>query len=497
MSFIEFTDICKSYGAVKANDNISFQIQEGSIHALVGENGAGKSTIMKIFFGMERPDSGQIKINNTPLKFKSPQDAKRSGIGMVHQHFMLAGTITATDHVILESKKHHNLFSFLDRKKIRQELAELSKKFQLEVPWDEKIENLSIGLQQRLEILKILYNQSNILILDEPTAVLTPIEVRDFLDQLLRIKKQGKTVILITHKLKEVFECADHVTVFRKGKVVASKPIQEWDPESLPEALAGHKIPSLNYENQNLKFKGQVILNIQNLFNKINLQLEKGEILGIAGVEGNGQSELVKAIINPKDLKNLNANAQVNLFDKNILSLSNKKIRSLGVGFLAEDRQHQSVILEASLYENFLLGKQSYFQKWGLLLSSKITKVIEKAVKDFSIKIASPYQKMKELSGGNQQKFVVARELCYPPQLLLACQPTRGVDISAIQTIHQQILDLKAQGGGVLLVSSELDELMKLSDRILVIYRGEFKAEYKRHEFDDKVIGAAMGGLFS
>ena len=502
---IEFQNITKKFDLKVANDQVSFCIRSGTIHAIVGENGAGKSTIMKMLFGMYEPTSGKIILNQKDIHIKNPAIAKDLGIGMVHQHFMLAGPISALDHVILEMTPQHlrtNSISPLHRQKIAKQLEELASAIQMPVDWSAKIEDLPVGIQQRIEILKLLFNESKILILDEPTAVLTPQETEEFLKRLQSICRQGKTIILITHKLKEVFAVADDITVFRKGRVVRSGPAANWNAQSLAEDMIGQPYKEITIEPPKFKGKG---LNPALQFNSkaMNLKVERGEIVGIAGVEGNGQSELIRWILNPRDARiqeqSIANNDSVEITINGCTSsiLSNRQIRSLGVGYLAEDRHSKGSSVTSTLFDNFLMGQHRYFQKWGLLDFGMLEDAFNRACALFDVQFQSGQQKLEELSGGNQQKLVVARELSRPLNLLVAAHPTRGVDIQAIKTIHQAFLDARDQGTGVLLVSSELDELMKLSDRIVVLYKNSIIAEFSRDKFDEKSIGAAMAGLKS
>jgi ABC-type uncharacterized transport system ATPase subunit len=502
MHHIEFLNIKKQYGSCVANEDVSFKIKKGTIHGIVGENGAGKSTAMKILFGIDRPTSGKIKILGQEVDFRSPHDAKSFKIGMVHQHFMLAEGMLAIDHIILESfKKNHGLFKKLNRVAVIQELNQICQKLKFSIPWLEYISNIPVGIQQQIEIIKLLYNESEILILDEPTAVLSKQEIDDFLKMLKDLKQQGKTILLITHKLKEVFACCDEVTVFRKGKVIQSQPIENWTIETLAESLVGHRIETLKNIERPAQFKSQKTLEINHLFGRSYLQIEKGEILGVAGVEGNGQSDLIKAVVDPKSYSKINSNFNLKFESQSVNNLNNQSMRDLGLAYIPEDRHHQAVVLNANLLENFLLGKQKMFSILGWIQKSKLVKFVNERLHFFDVRFNSLEQKMSDLSGGNQQKFVVARELTkspassHPVKLLIACQPTRGVDILSIHHIHTQILNLKKEGCATLLISSELDELLKLSDRIIVIYRNEIISEFERSQFNEEKIGAAMGGV--
>lgn len=492
---VEFRGVSKFFGQVSANKEISFQIQEGEICALLGENGAGKSTLMKILFGLEKPSEGEVLIRGERVDIVDPEAAHQQKIGMVHQHFMLAGPMTALDHVVLEQKSE-SLWRPLNRKKILHALEDLSARLQMPLPWEDPVESLPVGLQQRLEILKLLYLENEILIFDEPTAVLTPQEVEEFLKRLLDLKQKGKTIVLITHKLREVLAVADKVVVLRHGQVVAQGPRSQWNLQNLSEAMIGQSLKHSEFQQRPQAFLGVKQVILENILGRINFAIEKGEVIGIAGVEGNGQTELIEALLHPNGVKGLQGKCLLRTpqATKNLLALSNLEIRQLGVGYLSEDRHKKSVLLRSNLLENFLLGLQDLFSENGVLLIKKLQDALKEAVDRFDIKIGKTSDTMLSLSGGNQQKLVVARELTRPLNFLVAAQPTRGVDIGAIEKIHRALWDLRKKGTSILLVSSELEELMKLSDRILVMFKGEILGEFSRDQFDEKKIGAVMGG---
>lgn len=507
---IEFRGVSKSFGQIQANKNISLKIKKGTIHALIGENGAGKSTLCKMLFGMYAPTSGQILINGKVENISSPVVAKSLGIGMVHQHFMLTENMTALDHVLLEQKNQGNwlaqLFLPVDRKKIQGELDALANKYKMRVPWHLEIEFLSVGVQQKIEILKLLYNHAEVLILDEPTAVLTPQETEQFFAQLKALREQGKTVILITHKLKEVMAIADVVSVFRRGEHISTHTISEVDEAKLGELMVGQKYePVIAVRDPSARTTtGLVKLSIRDyslaegrklLLDRINLEMRTGEIIGIAGVEGNGQSELISSIIEPLKYRNQRT-GQIDYKDEAIMLEETGTIRTMGIGFFPEDRLKDGVLKNFSAKENFLLGQQrredmSWF---GFFLWKEILLMLEKVFEKFGIEPRNPELSLKHYSGGNQQKLVVGRETIQDPELLIACQPTRGVDVGAARIIHQEILDLKKRGTSVLLISSDLDELFKITDRLFVIYDGRFVSQLFHYEYDEKKVGAMMGG---
>lgn len=507
---IEFRGISKSFGTCHANKNISLNIQKGTVHALIGENGAGKSTLCKMLFGMFTPTSGQILINGRAVNISSPTVAKALGIGMVHQHFMLTENMTAIDHVMIEEKKQGDWLSQLllpvNRKKMRNELEALANKYKMRVPWHLEIEHLSVGVQQKIEILKLLYNHAEVLILDEPTAVLTPQETEQFFAQLKALRDQGKTVILITHKLKEVMAIADHVSVFRKGEHIGTHPISAVNEEKLGELMVGQKFEPVSAvrDPSARSTTGLVKLSIRDyslaegrrlVLDRINLEMRTGEIVGIAGVEGNGQSELISSIIEPLKFKNQRT-GYIDYKDQSILLEETALIRTMGIGFFPEDRLKDGVLKNFTAEENFLLGqhRREDYQWFGFFRWKDLEMMLDKVYEKFGIQPRDPKLSLRHYSGGNQQKLVVGRETIQDPDLLIACQPTRGVDVGAAKIIHQEILDLKKRGTSVLLISSDLDELFKLTDRLFVIYDGRFVSQLFHYEYDEKKVGAMMGG---
>jgi ABC-type uncharacterized transport system ATPase subunit len=504
---IEFKNVSKTFGSVIANKNVSFKIEKGSIHALIGENGAGKSTTCKILFGLYSADSGEVEIQGKPVQFRSPIDAKAAGLGMVHQHFMLAGSMTALDHVVIEQNQKRswfkNLFGRIQREELLEELNNLSEKFQMPVAWEKTIAELSVGIHQRIEILKLLYNHSEILILDEPTAVLTPQETELFFEQLRELKKSGKTIIIITHKLKEVKALADTVTVMRAGECIGSYPVAEVSVENLGELMVGSELQIVKSHRMKEATGlarltlGDYSIKVGNLeiLKKLNLEIRPHEIVGIAGVEGNGQTELINSIVRPWMYKGLRW-GRIDFKEESILMLSSRRVRDLGIAFFPEDRLHQAVLPEGTALENFFLGQQynEEFNRFGFIRWNKLRSRMWDLIQKFDVRPQSMDLPLEKFSGGNQQKLVVARELSTQPELLIAAQPTRGVDIGAMQIIHREILELRNRGSSVLLISSDLDELFKLSDRIVVLFNGQFVAQFFHYEFDEKKIGARMGG---
>lgn len=484
---IEFKGVSKFFGEVHANSDISFYVAKGSIHGIVGENGAGKSTAMKILFGLYQPDEGQVFLNGSPVSFTSPIDAMNAKVGMVHQHFMLAEPYTALDNILLQQKG--STFSLLPRKEQKARLQALAERYGFSINLDALVEDLSVGEQQRIEILKILSQDSEILILDEPSAVLTPQEVQDLFKNLRRLRDEGKTILIITHKLKEVMSLTDSVTVFRAGKVVGHKKTVDTNCEDLAEMMVGRRpqkpqerstsvdtsAPILKFENVSASLGNHSIANI-------NFTLHRREILGVAGVEGNGQDIIIRALL---DKSALNKHSFAGSVTSNGL-----------VGSFPEDRLRFGVLPSRPVYENFILGQQHnpQFRRGIFLKVREIIARTQEIMNTYDIRPHNPLLPFEKLSGGNQQKLVVARALSQKPDVVIAAQPTRGVDIGAIEFIHGEIRKARDEGAGVLLISSELDELMTLSDRIVVLCKGKIVAEFTRNEFDEVKLGTSMGG---
>lgn len=501
---LEFRGISKVYGSQHANSEISFSVPRGQIHALIGENGAGKSTLMRLLFGLERPTSGQFFLDGKLYQPENPIDAKINKIGMVHQHFELAGALSALDHIILEDATLGGFFSKtllpLDRQGWLNKLDKISKDFDMPVPWQSPVQDLSVGIQQRIEIIKLLAFDTEILILDEPTAVLTPQEIEQFLSRLLTLKSAGKTILLISHKLKEVLAVADAVSVLRGGKLVHSGPMKGESSSSLASKMVGFDFHLNTLEHKQVASKSMVkvqSLSATNAFGaslleSINLEIKSGRILGIAGVHGNGQSELLKSLIIPRESK-LNFTGKILWNNLNLLDLTNPEIRNLPLGFIPEDRLHQAVIPRFSVFENYQLGRMDFFNG-NQILTTKRDSEIQSAIQEFDVRPATADLSFASFSGGNQQKLVVARELKRKPEVLIIAEPTRGVDIGAIELIHRAIIAARNEGVAILLISSELDELIRLSDELLVMSRGKVAAHFERQEFNLSKIGESMGG---
>jgi simple sugar transport system ATP-binding protein len=501
---VELRGLTKRFGDTVANSNINLRVKAGTIHGIVGENGAGKSTAMKMLYGLVRPDGGDILIHGEKCQWSSPGDAIKKGIGMVHQHFMLAGPHSALDNIILGAEPAW--LGRLDRVSAKSRLQALAARYGLPVEWERAVEELSVGIQQRVEILKLLYRDASILILDEPTAVLTPQETNDLFRNLAKLRDEGKTILLITHKLKEVMAFTDRVTVFRTGEVVGETDTRETEPQKLAEMMVGRRVAletqvargqvenAPGIEVTDLNVPGAV--GARHRLLKVSFTIKRGEIVGIAGVEGNGQSELLQALLHPREHRS-RGSGQVRFLGGDVSDWPTRKIRELGVAVIPEDRQAEGLLLNWSLSENFLLGREwnPSFQRGGWLKMERLAQASERAIRDYDVRPGDITLSAGSLSGGNQQKLIFAREFQTAPQVLLAAQPTRGVDVGAIEFIHQRIVRARDNGAAVLLISSELDEILALSDRILVMYEGRITAEFERGKVNERELGLKMGGL--
>ena len=500
---IELKGISKAFGPVQANKDINIAVPKGTIHGIIGENGAGKSTLMSILYGFYKADAGQIFIDGRLTSIPDSQSAIRAGIGMVFQHFKLVQNFTVLENVILGAEDGPMLNTSISR--ARKVLADLAREYELDVDPDALIEDLSVGHQQRVEILKALYRQADILILDEPTGVLTPDEADHLFRILKGLKEQGKTVILITHKLREIMEATDNVSVMRRGTMVATVKTAESSPESLAELMVGRKV-LLEVEKKPAQ-PGDVVLSVKDLKVKddhgverlkgISFDIRAGEILGIAGVAGNGQSELLAALGGM-----MRATGKVTMKGAD-LPLSGKGAdgqsrRAAGIAHVPEDRHHHGLILDFTAWENVALGYHNdpAYQKNALFMdNAALIADTEKKMATFDVRPPIPSLPAKSFSGGNQQKIVVAREMERNPALLLIGQPTRGVDIGAIEFIHKQIVALRDAGTAVLLVSVELDEIMSLSDRIAVMFDGKIMGERAPDATNERELGLLMAGM--
>lgn len=485
---ISLKDIVKVYpNGVVANKKVSLDIEEKTIHAIVGENGAGKSTLMKIIFGIEEPQEGEIYVKGKKVNFKTPLDAIKQGIGMVHQHLMLAEDLTVVENLTLgiEPRKYK---IFLDKKRANDLVKGYVEKYKIDVPLDKKVKELPIGVKQRVEILKALLRDVDILILDEPTAVLTPQETEVLFKSLKELKSQGKTIIFISHKLKEVKEIADKVTVMRDGKVIATDDAANLTEHDIARLMVGREVSFERLEEG--KNIGNVVLKVENLnyinrekvqvLKNINFEVRAGEIVGIAGVEGNGQTELVEILAGLKEA----SNGAVYVFGKNIVNKSVREIREMGVAHIPEDRMKNGVADKAKIKENLISDRyyKKGFSKKGILNYPYIDSTSNELVKKFNILAPTIEAPVNALSGGNIQKVVVARELSSNPKVIIASQPVRGIDVGSEELVHNFIKDARDSGCAVLLVSADLDEILKLSTRILVIYNGEIVKTFNKVE---------------
>ena len=497
---IELKNVTKTFGKVVANDDVSMKVEKGTVHAIVGENGAGKSTIMRIAYGFYGADSGEILVEGKPVKIKNPHDAIDLGIGMVHQHFMLVDTMTVSENIILGAETGG--IANLDLDKANEDIKKLSTELRLGIDPKAVIEDLSVGQQQRVELLKALYRNAELLILDEPTAVLTPQEVEDFFEILERMKSQGKTIVIITHKLEEVLAISDEVTVMRDGKSVGHVKTSETSKENLAKMIVGRDV-LLRVEKEEAKPK-EPVLAIYDYKIKgkhglavdgISFDVHAGEIVGIAGVEGNGQTEIIEAIAGLVPIQD--QSGKMNFEGNDISKVSARNRKELGIGHIPEDRHKRGLLLNSDLTENSILGVHylpPVVSSVGLLDSSGIKKRVKEIIDDFDVRPPNPDLSAKSLSGGNQQKLVIGREFELKPKLLLVSQPTRGVDIGAIEFIHRKLIEMRDSGTAVLLVSAELEEVTALADRLLVFREGEIVGEVDPVKTSVEEIGLLMTG---
>ena len=492
----EMKHITKTYDAVVANDDVSLHLNEGEILSIVGENGAGKSTIMKILYGLERPDSGEIVVGGRRQTFHNPSDAMAVGIGMVQQHFMLFEQMSVAENIVFKNEPKKGLFMDMDR--AVDTVRRLSDKYGLKIDPRARIADCPVGLRQRVEILKILYQNARIIIFDEPSAVLTPLEVEALLETLRGLAKAGKSIVLITHKLQEVMAVSDRVYVMRQGRVVAERMAADTDMEELAMLMVGHPLASYEIDPPRpgatlLETKGlSLVENGRHVLTDISLRVNAGEIVGIAGVSGNGQSALIRCVTG---LEKSTA-GQVLVGGKDVTNRSVRAIRDAGLAHISEDRYVWGSALEGTLEENALMARQDEapFSRRGIIHPKAIRDYAARLIADFNVKASSPAQKMRELSGGNAQKLIVAREMSLDTPVLICCEPTRGIDIGAMEAIHNRMLQRREDGCAILLVSSELTEIMSLSDRIYVIFEGRIVGEFSRGSMDDKHLGLLMVG---
>ena len=496
---LQLKNINKAFGSVLANKDVSIDVKRGTIHAIVGENGAGKSTIMRIAYGFYTADSGAIALDGKEVKIGSPQDAIRLGIGMVHQHFMLVDTMTVAENIVLGSETGSG--AYLDIEQANKEILDLSNRLRLGVDPKAPISSLSVGVQQRVELLKALYRKAEILILDEPTAVLTPRETESFFEILRDMKKEGKTVVIITHKLEEVLAISDEVTVMRDGRVVGNVETANTNKNELAKMIVGREV-LLRVEKEDSKADGSKnVIELRNVTVKrggrakldgISLGVRAGEILGIAGIEGNGQTELIEVIAGLEEI----SAGEVIFEERDISGLSARERKDIGIAHVPEDRHKRGLLLDSDLEENSILGLQhrSGISNSGFIDSSAVEKLAVGIIDRFDVRPADASLPAKALSGGNQQKLIIGREFSIEPKLFLAAQPTRGVDIGAIEFIHSQIIGLRDKGAAVLVVSAELEEVTALADRLIVMYQGRIVGEVDPKTTSKDEIGLMMTG---
>lgn len=497
---IEMLNITKEFPGIVANDNITLRLKKGEIHALLGENGAGKSTLMSVLFGLYQPEKGEIKMNGKAVKINNPNDANALGIGMVHQHFKLVEIFTVLENIILGVEP--NKMGFLQKQEARGKVVALSEKYGLRVDPDSLIEDITVGMQQRVEILKMLYRDNEILIFDEPTAVLTPQEIKELLQIMKGFAAEGKSILFITHKLNEIMEVADRCTVLRKGKYIGTVDVQETSKEELSKMMVGRDI-SFSVEKE-VKTPGDVVLSVRdvtvaskthknNSVKGVTFDVRAGEIVCLAGIDGNGQTEFVHALAGLEKL----VSGSITLCGKDITKASIRERSVSGMSHIPEDRHKHGLVLDYSLEENLVLQRywQPQFQSKGFIKFDEMRKYAEKLIQKFDIRSGQgPITSARSMSGGNQQKAIIAREIDKDHELLVAVQPTRGLDVGAIEYIHKQLVERRDAGKGVLLVSLELDEVMNVSDRILVMYEGEIVGELDPKATTVQELGLYMSG---
>ncbi|MGG0184437.1 ABC transporter ATP-binding protein [Bacillus rhizoplanae] len=495
---IEMNNITKVFPGIVANDNITLQVKQGEIHALLGENGAGKSTLMNVLFGLYQPEQGEIKIKGQPVKITNPNVANDLGIGMVHQHFMLVHNFTVTENIILGNEPKKNGKIAIDE--AAEKIKKLSEQYGLAVDPYAKIEDISVGMQQRVEILKTLYRGAEILIFDEPTAVLTPQEIQELIHIMKKLVQEGKSIILITHKLKEIMEVCNRCTIIRKGKGIGTVDVANTDENKLAELMVGRQV---NFKTEKSDAKPREnVLAISNLVvhdarqlptvKGLDLTVRGGEIVGIAGIDGNGQSELIEAITGLRKVES----GSITLREKDVTNWPVRRITEEGVGHIPEDRHKHGLVLDFSIGDNMVL--QTYYKnpysKKGILNFSKVYEKAKSLIQQFDVRTPSEHTPARALSGGNQQKAIIAREVDRDPDLLIAAQPTRGLDVGAIEFIHKKLIEQRDKGKAVLLLSLELDEILNVSDRIAVIYEGKIVDIVNAKETNEQQLGLLMAG---
>lgn len=496
---LRMENIVKRFPGVLANDRVNFDVRSGEVHALLGENGAGKSTLMRILYGLYHQNEGDIFLNNSPVTIESPSDAIALGIGMIHQHFMLVESLTVAENVALGLPSSRGLLTDIDQ--VSKRIEELANLYGLQVDPNAYIWQLSVGQQQRVEIIKALYRGAALLVLDEPTAVLTPQEVDELFSTLRQMVQDGHALIFISHKLHEVLDISDRVTVLRDGRVVDTRPTKQTTKKDLAEMMVGREV-GLESERAELK-KGDTLLTVENLealsdrgtlaLRGINLEIHSGEILGVAGVSGNGQRELAEVITGLRS----STNGHVLLHDRDVTAYSPGELMDQGLSYIPEERMRDGVIREFTVAENLILRehqKQPFAQS-GFLNLRGIESRADELIQSYNVKTPSQETPVKNLSGGNIQKLILARELSRQPEVLIAAQPTRGLDIGATEYVHARLLEQRQAGTATMLISEDLDEILALSDRIVVIYEGEIMGEVTRSAAVPEKLGLMMAGV--
>ncbi|WP_330597122.1 ABC transporter ATP-binding protein [Wansuia hejianensis] len=497
---IEMLNITKEFPGIIANDNITLQLKKGEIHALLGENGAGKSTLMSVLFGLYQAEKGEIRKNGQVVTINNPNDANALGIGMVHQHFKLVDIFTVLENIILGIEP--NTMGFLKKKEAREKVMALSKKYGLMVDPDALIEDITVGMQQRVEILKMLYRDNEILIFDEPTAVLTPQEIKELLQIMKGFAKEGKSILFITHKLNEIMEVADKCTVLRKGKYIGTVDVKDTTKEELSKMMVGRDINFKVAKEE--KEVGDVVLSVKDLsvsskihkkdvVKNVSFNVRRGEIVCLAGIDGNGQTELVDAITG----LDKTSSGSITLSGEDITNASIRQRSIAGISHIPEDRHKHGLVLDYKLEDNLVLQRywQPEFQKRGFIKFDAVRKYAHRLIKEYDIRSGQgPISITRSMSGGNQQKAIIAREIDKEHELLIAVQPTRGLDVGAIEYVHKQLVATRDAGKAVFLVSLELDEVLNVSDRILVIYEGEIVGELDPKKTTAEELGLYMSG---
>ncbi len=496
---IQMIDVTKKFGDFTANDHVNFDLRKGEVHAILGENGAGKSTLMNILYGMIQPTSGDVYVYGNPLICRSPSDAIGAGIGMVHQHFMLIPPFTVLENVVLGEEPTKALGQ-IDEERARQRIEEISRSYGLAIDLDEKIQNITVGMQQRVEIIKALYRGAETLILDEPTAVLTPQEIRELSAIIRNLCAEGKSVIIITHKLNEIKEMAQRCTIIRRGVVQGTVDVANVTEKQLASMMVGREV--IMEVKKEDKAPGKPVLEVRNLHvknakgllavNGLDLTLRAGEILGIAGIDGNGQSELVEAITGLRSVDS----GEILVEGKNLTNAKPRQIIDSQVAHIPEDRQKRGLVLSFTIEDNMIIEHvhQMPYSKHGILQRDVIEKHANELIRDFDVRPPDPLRRAHALSGGNQQKVIIAREVAADPVVLIAAQPTRGLDVGAIEYVHRALVEQRDEGRAVLLVSFQLDEVMNVSDRIAVIYEGKIVRVLDAKNADENEIGLLMAG---